>query len=64
LSEDVIGNSATKIVLPVDSSEVNKVSSKFRLGEKKVAELTPMKAICRFGKQAEFVEILPYYERV
>jgi type IV secretory pathway VirB4 component len=64
LSEDVIGNSATKIVLPVDSSEVKKVSSKFRLGEKKVAELTPMKAICRFGKQAEFVEILPYYERV
>jgi type IV secretory pathway VirB4 component len=64
LSEDVIGNSATKIVLPVDSSEVKKVSAKFRLGEKKVAELTPMKAICRFGKQAEFVEILPYYERV
>jgi hypothetical protein len=23
-----------------------------------------MKAICRFGKHAEFVEILPYYERV
>jgi hypothetical protein len=64
LSEDVIGNSATKIVLPVDSSEVKKVSAKFRLGEKKVAELTPMKAICRFGKQAELVEILPYYERV
>ena len=26
--------------------------------------LAPLTAICRFGKQAEFVEILPYYERI
>ena len=64
LSADVIGNSSTKIVLPVDSSEVKKVSSKFRLSEKKVAHLTPLTAICRFGKQAELVNILPYYERI
>ena len=63
LSPDVIGNSSTKIVLPVDSSEVKKVSSKFRLSEKKVAHLAPLTAICRFGKQAELVEILPYYKR-
>ncbi len=64
LSPDVIGNSSTKIVLPVDSSEVKKVSSKFRLSEKKVAHLTPLTAICRFGKQAELVNILPYYQRI
>ncbi len=64
LSPDVIGNSSTKIVLPVDSSEVKKVSSKFRLSEKKVAHLTPLTAICRFGKQAELVNILPYYRRI
>ena len=64
LSADVIGNSSTKIVLPVDSSEVKKVSSKFRLSEKKVAHLTPLTAICRFGKQAELVDILPYYRRI
>jgi type IV secretory pathway VirB4 component len=64
LSADVIGNSSTKIVLPVDSSEVKKVSSKFRLSEKKLAHLTPLTAICRFGKQAELVNILPYYQRI
>ena len=64
LSADVIGNSSTKIVLPVDSSEVKKVSSKFRLSEKKVAHLTPLTAICRFGKQAELVDIVPYYKRI
>ena len=48
----------------MDSSEVKKVSSKFRLSEKKVAHLTPLTAICRFGKQAELVEILPYYRRI
>lgn len=64
LSPDVIGNSSTKIVLPVDSSEVKKVSSKFRLSEKKVAHLAPLTAICRFGKQAQLVDIVPYYERI
>ena len=64
LSPDVIGNSSTKIVLPVDSSEVKKVSSKFRLSEKKVAHLAPLTAICRFGKQAKLVDIVPYYKRI
>lgn len=64
LSPDIIGNSSTKIVLPVDQTEVKKVASKFRLGEKKVASLTQLTALCRFGKQAEYVEILPYYLRI
>ncbi|MEA5537127.1 ATP-binding protein [Crocosphaera sp. XPORK-15E] len=64
LSPDVIGNSSTKIVLPVDQTEVKKVASKFRLAEKKVAALTQLTALCRFGTHAEYVEILPYYRRI
>ncbi len=64
LSLDVIGNSASKIVLPVDQTEVKRVSSKFRFAESRVAGLTPLTALCRFGAHAEQVSILPYYERV
>jgi hypothetical protein len=64
LSPDVIGNSATKIVLPVDQTEVGKVARKFRFAEAKVAALQPLQALCRFGTQAVQVEIIPYYERV
>jgi TraM recognition site of TraD and TraG/Helicase HerA, central domain len=64
LSADVLGNAATKIVLPVDQVEVKKVASKFRFAEQKVAQLTPLTALCRFGTHAEQVSILPYYERV
>jgi hypothetical protein len=64
LSPDVIGNSSTKIVLPVDQTDVKKVASKFRLAEKKVAALIQLTAICRFGRYAEYVEILPYYQKI
>ncbi|PSF33911.1 cell division protein FtsK [Aphanothece hegewaldii CCALA 016] len=64
LSADVIGNSSTKIVLPVDSSEVKKVAAKFRLAENKLAQLKELSALCRFGKDAEQVNILPYYQRI
>jgi hypothetical protein len=64
LSQDVIGNSATKIVLPVDQTEVNKVAKKFRFAEKKVASLSPLTALCRFGKDAELLSIQPYYQRI
>jgi energy-coupling factor transporter ATP-binding protein EcfA2 len=64
LSQDVIGNSASKIVLPVDQTECAKVAKKFRFAEKKVAELSSLTALCRFGKEAELLEILPYYQRL
>jgi len=64
LSLDVIGNSASKIVLPVDQTEVKRVSSKFRFAEGRVAQLNPLEALCRFGTKAEQISILPYYERV
>jgi predicted GIY-YIG superfamily endonuclease len=64
LSQDVISNSATKIVLAVDASEVTKVAKKFRFAENKVAALEPLTALCRFGKEAELLEIFPYYQRL
>jgi type IV secretory pathway VirB4 component len=64
LSVDVLGNAATKIVLPVDQVEVKKVAAKFRFSEQKVAQLTPLMALCRFGTQAQQVSIVPYYQRV
>jgi hypothetical protein len=64
LSADVLGNAATKVVLPVDQMEVKKVATKFRFAEVKVAQLLPLNALCRFGTRAVQVEILPYYQRV
>lgn len=64
LSADVIGNSSTKIVLPVDQTEVSKVAKKFRFADLKVASLQPLQALCRFGTVAQQVDIIPYYERV
>lgn len=64
LSLDVIGNSSTKIVLPVDQTEVVKVAKKFRFAEAKVANLQPLQALVRMGTDARQVDIIPYYERV
>jgi hypothetical protein len=64
LSLDVIGNSSTKIVLPVDQTEVRKVANKFRFDETKVAQLRPLQALCRFGVHAMLVEIQPYFARL
>ncbi|MEP0913059.1 hypothetical protein NDI45_19280 [Leptolyngbya sp. GB1-A1] len=64
LSADVIGNSSTKIVLPVDQTEVVKVAKKFRFAEGKVANLQPLQALVRMGTDAKQVDILPYYARV
>ncbi|WP_330203608.1 ATP-binding protein [Cyanobacterium sp. Dongsha4] len=61
LSPDVIGNSSTKIVLPVDQTEVKKVSSKFRFAEDKIANLHPLSALIRMGKDAIASSIIPYY---
>lgn len=64
LSLDVIANSSTKIVLPVDQTEVTAVARKFRFAEEHIASLKPLTALCRFGKDAARVSILPYYKRV
>lgn len=64
LSLDVISNSSTKIVLPVDQTEVRAVARKFRFNESRVAALAPLTALCRFGQQSAQIAITPYFRRV
>lgn len=64
LSPDVIGNSATKIVLPVDQSEVGKVAKKFRFAESRVSQLQQLQALCRIGTEVKSTNIVPYFRRV
>jgi type IV secretory pathway VirB4 component len=64
LSKEVIANSATKVVLPVDQTEVKTVARKFRFAEHLIAQLQPLTALVRLGSRAAHVEILPYYRRV
>lgn len=63
-TDDIIANTATKIVLGVDSSEVKKTALKFRFGESAIANLQPLEALVRTGVKAEKVNIIPYYQRV
>ena len=63
-SKEILLNSASKIVLPVDQTEVKKVASKFRFDEKRIAVLQPLQALVRLGTTAAFCNITPYYRRV
>lgn len=64
ISDNVIANSATKIVLAVDQTEVARVSRRFRFADRIVAELQPLEALVRMGTEAQRCKIKPYYERV
>ncbi|AFY61974.1 ATP-binding protein [Synechococcus sp. PCC 6312] len=63
LSPDVLSNTATKIVLPVDQVEVEKVAKKFRFAATRVSALKPLQALVRFGNDAKQTDIIPYYQR-
>lgn len=63
-TDDIIANTATKIVLSVDSSEVKKTALKFRFGENAIANLKPLEALVRVGTKAEKIDIVPYYQRI
>lgn len=63
LSKEILANSATKVVLAVDQTEVRSVSRKFRFAEEKVAALKPLQALVRLGQEARYTEIYPYFQR-
>lgn len=63
-SDDILANTATKIVLSVDSSEVKRTASKFRFGESIIAGLQPLEALIRLGNNANKIKIVPYYQRL
>lgn len=64
LSDNVIANSATKIVLGVDQTEVSRVARRFRFADALVAALQPLEALVRMGGSGHRCRIKPYYERV
>jgi hypothetical protein len=64
LSDNVIANSATKIVLGVDQTEVARVAKRFRFAPDLVANLAPLEALVRMGTVGHRCRIKPYYARV
>lgn len=64
ISDNVIANSATKIVLSVDQAEVSRVAKRFRFASNLVAALEPLEALVRMGTAGHRCKIKPYYERV
>jgi hypothetical protein len=64
ISDNVIANSATKIVLGVDQAEVSRVAKRFRFAADLVAALEPLEALVRMGTAGHRCRIKPYYERI
>jgi type IV secretory pathway VirB4 component len=64
LSGDILANTGTKIVLPVDAADVRKVASRFRFDAGRVANLGTFQALIRMGNRAESCVITPFYQRV
>lgn len=64
ISDNAIANSATKIVLGVDQTEVSRVAKRFRFAPDLVAALEPLEALVRMGTAGHHCTIKPYYERI
>jgi Helicase HerA, central domain len=63
LSKDLLANTATKIVLPVDASDIQAVARRFRFDRGRIATLEQFQALVRFGNEATICRILPYFKR-
>ena len=63
ITGDVLSNTFTKIVLPVDSSDLVKTSKTFNFSADILASLKPLEALVRFGKDAHRLNVVPYYMR-
>lgn len=63
LTAEVLSNTITKIVLPVDASEVVNTGKKFRFDAGIIASLQPLNALVRLGTDSFKIKIKPYYER-
>jgi type IV secretory pathway VirB4 component len=64
MSDDVIMNSSTKIILAVDQTEVKKIAKDFRFAESLVSQLQPLEALVRMGTNGERCKIKAFYERI
>lgn len=63
ITGDVLSNTFTKIVLPVDASDLVKTSKTFNFSADAIAALKPLEALVRFGRDAHRLNVCPFYER-
>jgi type IV secretory pathway VirB4 component len=63
ISPDVLANTATKILLPVDVADIRKVASRFRFDAGRIANLGTFQALVRTGGTAVACTIKPFYQR-
>jgi len=64
ISDQVIANSSSKIVLPVDHTEIVRVAKRFRFAESVVASLQSLEALVRMDNDAYKTKIQPFYQRI
>ncbi|NWF58976.1 MAG: ATP-binding protein [Fischerella sp.] len=64
ISNTVLANSSTKMVLGVDQVEVVKVARRFRFALNLVANLQPLEALIRMDNDGFHTKIKPFYQRV
>jgi type IV secretory pathway VirB4 component len=64
ISDEVLANSSTKILLAVDQVEVNRVAKRFRFAVNLVADLQPLEALARLDNQGHRLKIKPFYQRI
>jgi type IV secretory pathway VirB4 component len=63
ISPDVLANTATKILLPVDVADIRKVASRFRFDAGRIANLGTFQALVRTGGTAVACTIEPFFKR-
>jgi hypothetical protein len=64
ISPDVLANTATKVILPVDVSDVRKVAARFRFDAGRIGNLSTFQALVRMGNNAVSCKIQPFFQRV
>ncbi|AFY93132.1 ATP-binding protein [Chamaesiphon minutus] len=64
ISPDVLANTATKILLPVDVADIRKVASRFRFDAGRIANLGTFQALVRTGGTAVACTIKPFFGRI
>ncbi|AUB43119.1 Archaeal DNA helicase HerA or a related bacterial ATPase, containings HAS-barrel and ATPase domains (plasmid) [Nostoc flagelliforme CCNUN1] len=64
ISNTVLANSSTKMVLGVDQVEVTKVARRFRFAVNLIANLQPLEALIRMDNEGFHTKIKPFYQRV
>lgn len=64
LSPEILSNTQSKIILPVDSTDVTATAKKFRFHDLQIAQLEPLNALIRLGSDSFKIKIKPYYERI